>query len=114
MEYPAYYSPYDFILIDVRARNDCLIESYKLLNSNGVVVSHDANRKYYQEGCSNFNNFILFQDYRVDSGIWVVTKGIDLDVYFNTDKHKKIWKVNDKMYRCIMSNLPIRLRNLLR
>jgi len=41
---------FDFILIDGRARRDCLDLSHDLLSEKGVVVLHDANRIFYFEG----------------------------------------------------------------
>jgi len=38
---------YDFILVDGRKRRRCLSEAQKLLLPGGVVVLHDAERKYY-------------------------------------------------------------------
>ena len=38
---------YDIILVDGRKRRRCLLEAKKLLKPEGVVILHDAQRKYY-------------------------------------------------------------------
>lgn len=50
-EYVAYPSTlgktFDVILIDGRKRRRCILEAKQLLNPNGVVLLHDAQRRYY-------------------------------------------------------------------
>lgn len=41
---------YDFILVDGRARVECLAVGWSLLKDNGVMVLHDAQRKQYAVG----------------------------------------------------------------
>lgn len=38
---------YDFILIDGRMRRRCLLHAYELVNRNGIIVLHDADRTWY-------------------------------------------------------------------
>jgi hypothetical protein len=38
---------FDFIIVDGRKRRRCLINAAKVLSSNGCVILHDAQRKYY-------------------------------------------------------------------
>lgn len=46
---------YDIIIIDALYRNECMINSYKYLNENGVIILDDSEREEYKEGI----NFIL-------------------------------------------------------
>jgi len=46
---------FDLILVDGRKRRRCLINASKLLNNNGIVLLHDANRKYYHCAFGNFH-----------------------------------------------------------
>lgn len=45
---------FDVIFVDGRKRRRCLINSTKILAQNGVVVLHDAHRKYYHCAFENF------------------------------------------------------------
>ena len=55
VSYPAKLGEkYDFILVDGRKRRRCLLEAQKLLLPGGVVVLHDAERKYYHCAFSRF------------------------------------------------------------
>jgi len=42
---------FDFILVDGRKRKECLENARHVLSPDGVVVLHDAERPWYQEGC---------------------------------------------------------------
>jgi len=84
---------FDFILIDGRARKDCLIHAFDLLNENGIVVLHDANRKYYLEPCKLYKYQALFTDNRRDAGgLWVGSKDLDINVVLDVEKHRAIWQ----------------------
>lgn len=49
--YPAKLSKqYDFILVDGRARVECMAVGWNLLAENGIMVLHDAQRVEYQHG----------------------------------------------------------------
>lgn len=55
INYPAALGKkYNFILVDGRKRRRCLLEAKKLLAPGGVVVLHDAHRKYYHCAFTNF------------------------------------------------------------
>lgn len=46
--YPATLNKkFDFVLVDGRKRRRCLLEAAKMVSSDGVVLLHDADRKYY-------------------------------------------------------------------
>lgn len=45
---------FDFILVDGRKRRRCLLDAQKLLNPNGVVFLHDAQRKYYHSAFKSY------------------------------------------------------------
>jgi len=84
---------FDFILIDGRARKDCLIHALDLLNSGGVVVLHDANRKYYLNPCKLYRYQALFIDHRKDSGgLWIGSKDLDINTILDIKKHRAIWQ----------------------
>jgi len=85
---------YDFILIDGRARKDCLICALDLLNSEGVVVLHDANRKYYLESCKLYKYQVLFTDGRKDAGgLWKGSRDLNINTILDIEKHRTIWRM---------------------
>ena len=49
IEFPRKFGNFDFILVDGRARKDCLTVAYDIISDGGVVILHDAERKYYHE-----------------------------------------------------------------
>jgi hypothetical protein len=51
------YSSYDFILVDGRARNRCMLEGYRLLRPGGVMVVHDAQRPEYLHTIASFEHY---------------------------------------------------------
>ena len=56
---------FDFILVDGRKRRRCLLEARKLLKPHGIVMLHDAQRRYYHCG------FKYFSDSRfMDMELW--------------------------------------------
>ncbi|MEQ9310352.1 MAG: hypothetical protein RLN90_12935 [Balneolaceae bacterium] len=95
IEYPAEHAPYDLILIDGRARTECLKKSVDLLSSDGVVVLHDANRAQYHEGFKDYKQGILFEDQRESSGgIWIGTNSeIPLSDILDLETYSKLWEL---------------------
>ncbi len=87
---------YDFILVDGRKRRRCLVEARGLISPGGVVVLHDAERKYYH--CA----FPLYPDPRFlrtslwagriqPVGIWrKVFNAIINQFYFKVHKARKL------------------------
>ena len=93
IEFPRRFGKFDFILVDGRARTDCLVESYELVKDSGVVVLHDANRKHYHQHFQLYRYQVLFKDYRQDEGgLWIGSKGVEIGRILDVDKHKNIWK----------------------
>jgi len=79
IEFPSKFGYFDFILIDGRARKDCLIKAYELVKDKGVVTLHDAGRKYYHEPFDLYKYQVLFSDRRNDeSGLWLGSNGVDI------------------------------------
>src|SRR5680860_87723 len=44
INYPEKFAPFDFIMIDGRARVECLKKASEMITNDGVVVFHDCNR----------------------------------------------------------------------
>lgn len=101
IEFPEEYKYYDFILIDGRARIDCLRKSLKLICPEGIVVLHDANRKYYHPGFSNFNYSIYLKDSKFfNGGLWLGSLQIDPINYLNQDKVKEYYSMYKEYGKC--------------
>lgn len=90
-------APYDFILVDGRARADCIETARGLLSPEGVLVLHDANRGAYLGATKGFAHQALFQDRRarrgtrVAGGVWLGSHGCDLDRRLPLDLHRRVW-----------------------
>lgn len=92
IEFPSQFGEFDFILVDGRARVDCLMKAYELIRNDGVVILHDANRKHYHSPFHLFKFQFLFTDHRTRSGgIWVASKGRDVRSVLNIDQHKMLF-----------------------
>jgi SAM-dependent methyltransferase len=53
---------FDFILVDGRARVDCMRLGWKLLKDDGIMVLHDAQRQEYQHGVPNNCSFVKIRN----------------------------------------------------
>ncbi|MBI4697818.1 MAG: class I SAM-dependent methyltransferase [Nitrospirae bacterium] len=101
IEYPSRFGKFDFILIDGRARKDCLIKALDLVSDRGVVVLHDANRKHYHEPLRLYDYQIMFENYRPKShGLWIGSKRDIRDV-LDVNRHRKLWEVYNNIARRI-------------
>ncbi len=92
IEYPGKFGTFDFILIDGRARKECLLKAYDIINEEGIVILHDAGRIHYHEPFSLYKFTTLFEDSpKSIGGLWVGSKNINIEKVLNIKKHKKIW-----------------------
>ncbi len=99
IEYPGKSGmKFDYIYIDGRAREECLIKSKSLLAPGGIVVLHDANRKEYHRVFSQYKYQLLFTDKRVgDGGCWIGSNDDILDNFLDVSKYMRIWKYYKKL-----------------
>ncbi|MEQ9266284.1 MAG: hypothetical protein RLN81_13730 [Balneolaceae bacterium] len=95
IEYPSEHAPYDLILIDGRARTQCLTKSVDLLSKKGIVILHDANRVQYHEGFKHYQQGVLFTDQRESSGgIWIGTNSeTPLSEVLDVDTYLRLWNL---------------------
>ncbi len=103
LEYPSSYAPFDLILIDGRARTQCLSKSKNLLSKNGIVVLHDANRVQYHQEFNLYKQGFLFTDKRESSGgIWIGTNSeIPLSEILDIETYSRLWKLYDSFGKFI-------------
>lgn len=84
---------YDFILVDGRARKNCLEKAHEIISDKGIVVLHDANRKMYHAPFKMFKNSILLTDYhRNGGGLWLGSKSVPIESIVDIEKHRNIWR----------------------
>ena len=95
IEYPSNHAPYDLILIDGRARTECLKASINLLSENGIVVLHDANRVQYHEGFKHYKQGVLLTDQRESyGGLWIGTNSeIPLSEIIDVETYSRLWNL---------------------
>jgi hypothetical protein len=100
VQFPARYGPYDFILVDGRAREACLLEARSLLAPQGVVVLHDANRDFLRMQLGLFPHQLAFRDYRrYSGGVWMGSMDRDLTTVIDVAKHSRIWRIYNSLGR---------------
>jgi predicted O-methyltransferase YrrM len=94
--YPSHFGPFDFVLVDGRARVSAIRAVPGLLAADGVVILHDANRSEYAEACAAFPHQVLFQDSRTrarrpSGGVWVGSLTRPLHTVLDVALHERIW-----------------------
>ena len=83
---------YDFILVDGRARSECLRKGRTILAPGGVIALHDANRDRYDCARSSYPyQFILRGRSREQLGIWLGSVTIPIETVLHTGAHRRIW-----------------------
>ncbi|TAK05880.1 MAG: hypothetical protein EPO39_10285 [Candidatus Manganitrophaceae bacterium] len=94
VDYPSRFAPFDFILVDGRARRDCLAKAHQLVREEGVVLLHDANRVRYHESFHLFKHQALFTDGRTRSGgIWIGSRGTEIAHFLDLPRQREIYRL---------------------
>ena len=90
--------PFDFILVDGRAREACLERAHGLLSPRGVVALHDANRSFRRAPGGQFPSEAEFRDYRRwAGGLWLGSKGGSLSDVLDLGRHGRIWRMYNSL-----------------
>ena len=93
LEFPTDMGKFDLILIDGRARKECLIKAKELVAGNGIVILHDANRVSYHEPLKEYKSQEFFLDSRTTGyGIWLGSNERDIGSLIDVPRHQKLWK----------------------
>jgi len=107
IEFPSRFGKFDFILIDGRARESCLIKAHELIGEDGVVVLHDAEREYYQKPFSLYKYQIFLGGYNEDGKrLWIGSEGIDINNIINIAKYIRSWRIFNKIKIIKNQSLP--------
>jgi hypothetical protein len=65
-----------------------------ILSIGGVVVLHDANRRYYSEPFRLYKFQLLFRDSRItEGGLFIGSNNLDVSAILNINKHKLNWRM---------------------
>lgn len=100
VDFPALLGKFDFILVDGRARTECLRRAHSLLAPHGVAVLHDANRDFVNAPWDLFPHQASFRDYRrFSGGMWIGSKERDVSTLADLGKHRKIWGIYNGLGR---------------
>lgn len=90
---------YDLIIIDGRARMECVHKGKSLLSDKGVMILHDANRKKYREVVGSMEHSALFTDHRSGyGGMWIGSKQ-PLKQVLDVDFYQNVWQSHNKLSR---------------
>jgi len=93
IEFLKKFGKFDFILVDGRARKDCLVAANHIIRDKGVIVLHDANRRYYHQPFKTYEYQVLFSDYCKDmGGLWIGSKGTKISSILDVNKHQRFWQ----------------------
>lgn len=97
LAYPAQHGPFDFILVDGRARHAAVTAAARLLAPGGVVVLHDANRAAYASALTTYDHQILLRDARARArrpagGIWIGSQTRPIDDVLDIRMHERLWR----------------------
>lgn len=85
IEFPARFAPFDFILLDGRARRECLAKAHAIISKEGLVILHDAQREYYHPLFKLYKYQLLLRDY-AGRIIWMGSKEIDVNKMLDFNK----------------------------
>jgi predicted O-methyltransferase YrrM len=100
VDFPSRFAPFDFILVDGRAREACLRRARDLLAPGGMVVLHDANRAFLRSAWILYPRQALFQDYRrYAGGVWIGSVDRDPATVFDLARHRRIWRFYNALGR---------------
>jgi len=89
IEYPLDKGPFDYIVIDGRARSECLKKSLGILSEDGVVVIHDSTREDYHEYFHLLKNRFVITDTRPRSGgLAVLSQSKNIYGVIDTERHE--------------------------
>lgn len=98
IHYPENFAPFDFIMIDGRARVECLKKAFDLIAHEGVVVFHDCNRSHYHQYQELYAYGQFITDHRTShGGLWLGSKGSPIDRVIDVNKHLDLWKEHTKL-----------------
>lgn len=101
VDHPTAFAPFDFILVDGRARASCLESALELTTATGLVLLHDAQRPYYHHALAGYEHqvWFRFRDRRArgrrERALWIGSRGVPIETVLNVARHRRIWRLYD-------------------
>lgn len=109
IEFPKHLNTkFDFVLIDGQARKDCLLCALDILDEDGIVVLHNANREYYHESFRFYKHKLLFTGNDGHSGLWIGSTNLNLETVLDIKKYEKVWQTLNTLSRVKKRILPMK------
>lgn len=98
IEYPERLKPFDLVLVDGRARTDCMERARNYLKEDGILILHDANRSWYRTYPRHYADHCLFQDHRTEEGgLWIASLKRPVKDLVDYPRHRKVWRFFEKL-----------------
>lgn len=103
VDYPTALAPFDFVLVDGRARASCLERALELTTATGLVFLHDAQRSYYHQALAGYEHQVWFSFHdrrargRRARAVWIGSKGLPIERVLDVARHQRIWHFYDSV-----------------
>lgn len=101
VDYPTASAPFDFVLVDGRARASCLERALVLTTVTGLVLLHDAQRPHYHQALAGYEHQVWFRFHdrrargRRERALWIGSKGIPIETVLDVPRQRRIWRLYD-------------------
>jgi predicted O-methyltransferase YrrM len=101
VDHPAAFAPFDFVLVDGRARASCLERALTLTTDRGLVLLHDAQRPYYHQALAGYEHqtWFRFRDRRArgrrERAFWIGSRGLPIGTVLDVSHHRRVWRLYD-------------------
>ncbi|WP_226390705.1 class I SAM-dependent methyltransferase [Penaeicola halotolerans] len=98
VEYPEQFAPFDFVMIDGRARIDCLKKAFDIVNDDAIIIFHDCNRPHYHKYQDLFKYGVFITDHRKShGGMWIGSKATPIEEVLDVAYHQELWRRHTKL-----------------
>ncbi len=106
IEFPVQFKPFDLVLVDGRARTECVKKGREFLDRDGILILHDANRRFYRPFSRNYADHCLFQDHRtLDGGLWIASTDRSIKDLLDYPRHRRVWEIYEKCGKWLGADL---------
>ena len=101
IEYPkTLKKKFDLIIIDGRARKECFKVAKKILNKDGIIIIHDANRQeYYNTFKFKKNQTFKFLDDSINHGGIFLYNEKNIHEFISRKNHVDVWRKTNNIGR---------------
>jgi predicted O-methyltransferase YrrM len=104
VDFPTRFAPFDFVLIDGRARIHCLQKAREILKPDGIVILHDADRPQYDAGLVGYPHEVRLVGNRKNAGgLWIGSLGRPIGTVLDVARHQEVWqacRLAGRLLRC--------------